>query len=76
MVSFFKIELPNGKSLVHIIRPKEYFNLQFGRCITATVLGHPEREDWKSCNQTEQEERRDAILFKEAFKSFDFSLEE
>jgi hypothetical protein len=44
--------------------------------IIAHVLGSPEREDWKACSLTEQEEKADAIAFKEAFKPFDFSLDE
>ncbi|CEP11700.1 hypothetical protein [Parasitella parasitica] len=73
-VPYFRIELPNGESIVHLIRPKERFNLQFGRLVLAHVLGAPEREDWKACSQTEEEEKRDASLFKAAFKPFDFSL--
>ncbi|KAJ8658670.1 hypothetical protein O0I10_005710 [Lichtheimia ornata] len=72
--NFFKIDLPSGKSLVHIIRPRERFNLQFGRLVVAKLLGHPEREDWKTCAQSQQEERDDANAFKEAFKTFDPSM--
>ncbi|KAL7319549.1 hypothetical protein PS15m_002681 [Mucor circinelloides] len=74
-IPYFRMELPNGKSLVHMLKPKERFNLQFGRLVAAHVLGAPEREDWKACSQTEEEEKRDAGLFKAAFKPFDFSLD-
>ncbi|KAG0745016.1 hypothetical protein G6F66_008904 [Rhizopus arrhizus] len=30
-IPYFKLDMPNGKTLVHIIKPKERFNLQFGR---------------------------------------------
>ncbi|KAF7722896.1 hypothetical protein EC973_002616 [Apophysomyces ossiformis] len=73
-VAYFKLELPNGKSLVHIIQPRERFNLQFGRLLVTKVLGQPEREDWKACAQSEDEERKDAKAFVAAFKPFDFSL--
>ncbi|KAI8338789.1 CwfJ C-terminus 1-domain-containing protein-like protein [Choanephora cucurbitarum] len=73
-IPYFKLDLPNGKSLVHVIQPRERFNLQFGRLVAATVLGSPEREDWKTCGQTEEEERENANRFKEAFKPYDFSL--
>ncbi|KAI9490653.1 CwfJ C-terminus 1-domain-containing protein-like protein [Zychaea mexicana] len=70
-VNFFKLELPNGKSLVHVLQPRERFNLQFGRLIAAKVLGHPEREDWKTCKQTTDEEKNDTSAFKDAFKKYD-----
>lgn len=98
-IPYFKMELPNGKSLVHLLGPKERFNLQFGRyvyicsfnrrkkkppqihlfifyfrLVIANVLGNPEREDWKACSQTEEEEKENAIAFKKAFQPFDFSL--
>ncbi|CAO3650997.1 unnamed protein product [Cunninghamella echinulata] len=72
--AFFDMELPNGKHIVHIIPPKERFNLQFGRTILAKALDTPDREDWKACAQTEDEERKAANEFKKAFKSFDFTL--
>jgi hypothetical protein len=46
------------------------------RLVIANVLGSPEREDWKNCSQTEEEEKACAIQFKEAFKPFDFTLDE
>ncbi|KAG2230013.1 hypothetical protein INT48_003059, partial [Thamnidium elegans] len=75
-IPYFRMELPNGKSLVHLLRPKERFNLQFGRLVLANVLGSPEREDWKACSQTEEEEKQNAVAFKKAFESFDFSLQQ
>ncbi|KAI9487667.1 MAG: CwfJ C-terminus 1-domain-containing protein-like protein [Benjaminiella poitrasii] len=75
-VPYFKIELPNGKSLFHLLDFRERINLQFGRLVIAKLLGFPEREDWKACMQTEDEEKADAEHFKAAFKPFDFSLNE
>jgi hypothetical protein len=43
--------------------------------VVATVLGQKEREDWKTCSLSEEEEKKDAELFKKAFKPFDFTLE-
>ncbi|KAI8990165.1 CwfJ C-terminus 1-domain-containing protein-like protein [Pilobolus umbonatus] len=71
---YFKMEFPNGKSLVHIIRPRESFNIQIGRKIMADVLGYPEREDWRIC-VSEEEEKKDTIKFKEAIKPYDFTLD-
>ncbi|KAG2217557.1 hypothetical protein INT45_006724, partial [Circinella minor] len=73
-INYFKLELPNGKSLVHIIQPRERFNLQFGRLVASKVLGHPEREDWKTCKQTMDEEKEDTKAFKDAFKKYDPAL--
>ncbi|KAL0091222.1 CwfJ C-terminus 1-domain-containing protein-like protein [Phycomyces blakesleeanus] len=73
-VSYFKIDIPNGKSFVYIIPTRLKFNMQFGRLLLAKALGHPEREDWKACSQTIDEERNATEDFKKAFKSFDFTI--
>ncbi|CCX34365.1 CwfJ C-terminus 1-domain-containing protein-like protein [Pyronema domesticum] len=55
----------------------EYFDLQFGRRALANVLGTGrERGNWRDCVMPIEEESKDAKEFKEAFKEFDFSLEE
>ena len=51
------------------------FDLQFGRRVMAKLLGLEGRMNWRDCGQSD-EEKRDAEAFKEAFKKFDFSLEE
>ena len=50
------------------------FDLQFGRKVMAKLLGLERRMQWRDCSQSDGEEKRDAELFKEAFKGFDFSL--
>ena len=52
------------------------FDLQFGRKVLAKLLGLERRIDWRSCAQDRAEEEADAVAFKEAFKEFDFSLED
>lgn len=52
------------------------FNLQFGRRVMAQLLLLDARVDWRACAQSKEEESADAEVFKEAFKEFDFSLEE
>lgn len=52
------------------------FDLQFGRRVMAKLLGLEGRMNWRDCGQSDEEEKRDAEGFKEAFKRFDFSLEE
>ncbi|KAI5853571.1 CwfJ C-terminus 1-domain-containing protein-like protein [Tricharina praecox] len=55
----------------------EYFNLQFGRQVLAEVIGtEQKRINWKECVMSLPEEIADAKAFKEAFKEYDFSLEE
>ena len=51
------------------------FDLQFGRRVLGKLLGLEARTHWKDCTQTQAEEQADAEAFKEAFKTFDFSLE-
>ncbi|RAL64663.1 hypothetical protein DID88_001696 [Monilinia fructigena] len=50
------------------------FNLQFGRTVLAKLLSLEKRIQWRDCAQTEDEEKKDAEAFKEAFKEFDFTL--
>lgn len=52
------------------------FYLQFGRKVFAKLLRLENRIDWKACAQDKAEEEADAMMFKEEFKKFDFSLEE
>lgn len=52
------------------------FDLQFGRRVLGKLLGLEKRTHWKDCPQSQAEEEADAAAFKEAFKAFDFSLEE
>lgn len=68
--SYFRVDLPGGKVLVHVIEGKG-FNLQFGRIAVALLLGKGERVDWKVCAGTDAEEKADTKAFKEAFKAFD-----
>ncbi|KZV96189.1 nuclear protein [Exidia glandulosa HHB12029] len=70
--NYFRVDLPDGRMMLHLLRQGSApFNLQFGRGVLATLLGWPERVDWKACSQTEEEERADAQAFKKAFTSFD-----
>lgn len=52
------------------------FDIQFGRKVMAKLLGLDGRRDWRDCGQTDKEELEDAEKFKEAFKKFDWALEE
>ena len=52
------------------------FDLQFGRRVMAKLLGLEKRLQWRDCLQSDEEEKKDAESFKEAFKRFDFSLED
>ncbi|KAF9888063.1 hypothetical protein FE257_009328 [Aspergillus nanangensis] len=52
------------------------FDLQFGRRVMAKLMELEKRINWKNDVQSEEEEEADANAFKEAFKEFDFTLEE
>ncbi|KAL4784311.1 CwfJ C-terminus 1-domain-containing protein-like protein [Aspergillus varians] len=52
------------------------FDLQFGRRVMAKLMQLERRIHWKDDVQSQEEEEADAAAFKEAFKEFDFTLEE
>lgn len=64
------------KTLVLPLDASFRFDLQFGRRVLGKLLGLESRSHWQDCGQTEAEETRDAEAFKEAFKPYDFSLED
>ncbi|WWC60538.1 uncharacterized protein I303_103112 [Kwoniella dejecticola CBS 10117] len=66
--NYFKVELPDGKKLVHLL--KGNFDLQFGRMVLGSLLGYHHRIDWKECSQSEAEDKDDAQKFKKAFAPF------
>ncbi len=57
------------------LNPDFLFDLQFGRRVMAKLLQLDKRMNWKDATQSQAEEEADANAFKEAFKSYDFSLE-
>lgn len=73
-----EIEETRGKqkSLVLPLNEEFRFDLQFGRRVMAKLLGLEDRMNWRDCAQTDEEETKDAAAFKEAFKKFDWALEE
>ncbi|KAK3717995.1 hypothetical protein LTR37_005421 [Vermiconidia calcicola] len=64
------------KEMLLLIDRSFRFDLQFPRRVLAKLLELDNRMDWKACAQAQEEEAADADAFKEAFKAFDFSLEE
>ncbi|KAL1947972.1 hypothetical protein VTO73DRAFT_13696 [Trametes versicolor] len=73
--SYFRVDLPDGRKMVHLIRERGPFSIQFGRQVLVSILGMADRFDWKACTQPEEEDTEDAQAFKAAFLSFDPSLE-
>lgn len=63
-------------SLLLPLTPDFRFDLQFGRRVMAKLMQLDDRIQWKDTAQPQDEEEADASAFKEAFKAFDFSLEE
>ncbi|KAF8517598.1 CwfJ C-terminus 1-domain-containing protein-like protein [Hysterangium stoloniferum] len=68
--NYFRVELPDEKTLIHIMKPGAPFDLQFGRMVLADLIGVPERLDWKVCAQSDADERKDAEAFKSIFAAF------
>ncbi|PLN74981.1 CwfJ C-terminus 2-domain-containing protein-like protein [Aspergillus taichungensis] len=64
------------KCLLLPLGPEFRFDLQFGRRVMAKLMGLEKRINWRDDVQSEREEEADAMAFKEAFKEFDFTLEE
>ncbi|KAF8651480.1 hypothetical protein AX16_004778 [Volvariella volvacea WC 439] len=71
---YFRVELPDGKQMVHILKPHIPFSIQFGRQVLASVLEMPDRMDWKACALSDADEAADAQAFKSAFTPFDPSM--
>ncbi|RDB21197.1 Zinc finger CCCH domain-containing protein 59 [Hypsizygus marmoreus] len=69
--SYFKVELPDGKKMVHLMKDHVPFSIQFGRQVLVDLMGMPERLDWKACMLPEEEDKADAQAFKAAFAPFD-----
>ncbi|PVG04244.1 hypothetical protein CPB86DRAFT_747588 [Serendipita vermifera] len=71
MDNYVSIELPSGKTLVHLIDEESRFPLQFPRRVMASVFGVPDRIDWNNCVESESQEKRQAGDFKAEFKRYD-----
>ncbi|KAG6898272.1 hypothetical protein C0992_000717 [Termitomyces sp. T32_za158] len=69
--SYFKVNLPDGRKMVHLIKDHVPFSIQFGRQVLVNLLGMPDRFDWKACMLSEDEDKADAQAFKTAFAAFD-----
>ncbi|EIN07103.1 hypothetical protein PUNSTDRAFT_104608 [Punctularia strigosozonata HHB-11173 SS5] len=73
--SYFRVDLPDGRVMVHLMPEHGRFDLQFGRFALTSLLGIPNRLDWKACVQPEEEDRADAEAFKMAFAPFDQTMQ-
>ncbi|GBE81690.1 hypothetical protein SCP_0400610 [Sparassis crispa] len=72
--SYFRVDLPDGRKMVHLLRDTVPFSIQFGRQVLVNLLNMLDRFDWKACVQTEDEDKADVKAFKAAFSPFDPSL--
>ncbi|KAL0060002.1 hypothetical protein AAF712_013238 [Marasmius tenuissimus] len=68
---YFRVDLPDGRKMVHLIKDHVPFGIQFGRQVLVNLLNIPERLDWKACTLSEDEDRADAAAFKTTFAPFD-----
>ncbi|CAG7832388.1 unnamed protein product, partial [Allacma fusca] len=71
---YFYLELPDGSKLFTPIGKN--FPIQFGRELLASepILNCMDKVDWKACALSKDEEAHLTKSFREAFKSFDFTL--
>lgn len=65
---YCRVILPNGS---YVATLPVRFDLQLPRRILAKILQLEERQDWRSCIQSEEEERADASAFRKEFESGD-----
>ncbi|KAG6331155.1 hypothetical protein ID866_7936 [Astraeus odoratus] len=72
--SYFRVDLPDGRKMIHLLNSHVSFSVQFGRQVLANLLSIPERLDWKACMLDEEGDRADVESFKKAFSAFDLSL--
>ncbi|KAI9446701.1 CwfJ C-terminus 1-domain-containing protein-like protein [Lactarius indigo] len=69
--SYFRVELPSGRRLAYRNQGGLPFSVQFGRNVLASLLKIDERADWKTCLQSEEDDKADVLAFKTAFSPFD-----
>ncbi|CAG8559295.1 11481_t:CDS:10, partial [Acaulospora morrowiae] len=69
-INCFKVDFPDGSSLVHDINPNEQFDVQFGRRVLGKLLGLSHRVNWRDCQLSEELERTDAEKFMQAFMPY------
>ena len=70
---YFYVTLPDGSQLLHFISGKG-FPIQFGREVLCSILGTPERIEWKACAVDDAAEKAATKAFRAAFKPYDFNL--
>jgi hypothetical protein len=63
---FCRVVLPSGP---YIATLPVRFDLQLPRRILANILTLEDRQDWRGCVQTEDEEREDAMTFRKEFEA-------
>ncbi|KAG9318642.1 nuclear protein [Chiua virens] len=73
--SYFHVDLPDGRKLVHLMKDDVPFSVHFGRQVLVSLLNIPHRLDWKTCILTEEEGKADVELFKKAFAQVDPTLQ-
>ncbi len=77
--NYIRVYLPesakdNNQIISLKFEPNTRIDLQFGRKVVANLLKIRARLDWKKCQQTLKEEKRDVQRFKEAFITYEFAI--
>ena len=67
---YFLVILPNGNKIIHKINNTKIL-MNFGRKVCAKLLGETEKDDWKNCALSKEEETELVLNFRKEFQSFD-----
>lgn len=74
-VETYTLDPTSRKRFVAITPDKKRVPLQLPRKVIAAALGQPQREDWKACVLTREQEEQACSSVKEDFGPFDFTLQ-
>lgn len=69
--SLFYVELPGGIILYHSVEENEKFPAQFGREVLAGLLNKADKDNWRNCKLSKEEEEEMAENFKKRFEKYD-----
>jgi len=66
---YLLVILPDGGALLQMMGKGQ--NLNFAREVIASLVGKPERQDWKACCMSKEDEQSSFEKFKSIFSSYD-----
>ncbi|XP_047311841.1 zinc finger CCCH domain-containing protein 64 [Impatiens glandulifera] len=69
--SLFYVQLPGDTIIYHPVEENEKFPAQFGREVLAGLFNKPDRDDWRNCKLSKEEEEEMVESFKSRFGKYD-----